>query len=393
MADAGARGDGGGARGDHGGARPWAAAIERFDAASAWHRLAALPLRIEDAWLEPLALDTASGWTRRSTVVHLRGAGVQGRGEDVTYAGDEQQAFQALAFEDTLLGAGALGGAGADYDGTLGAWCEVIASLDLFESVPAQAVSRAYRQWALESAALDLALRQADAVLADLLGRAARPTRFVVSPTLGTPPEVARLHTMLQQLPGLRFKLDWNPDWDAALLADLATTARVDVVDFKGQYRGAFEGPRADAEAYRAVAEALPAAWLEDPAWETATATALAPHQARVTWDVPLHAPGDLDALPCAPTCVNLKPSRCGALRTVLAVYGACSAQGLRAYGGGQFELGVGRTQAQHLAALFHADSPNDLAPVAFHGGAPPADVPQAQIPAPPDLPGFGLAG
>ncbi len=33
------------------------------------------------------------------------------------------------------------------------------------------------------------------------------------------------------------------------------------------------------------------------------------------------------------------------------------------AYGGGQYELGAGRGQIQLLAALFHPDGPNDIAP------------------------------
>ena len=35
-------------------------------------------------------------------------------------------------------------------------------------------------------------------------------------------------------------------------------------------------------------------------------------------------------------------------------------------YGGGQLELGPGRCQAQLLAALFHPDAPNDLAPPSY---------------------------
>lgn len=371
----------------------WAARVEAFDADAAWARLAALPLTVEDAWLEPLSLRTASGWTRHSTVVHLRGTGAHGRGEDVTYSGEEQQAFQAMAFEDALHGVGALAGGApggsAPCGGTLGDWCAAVAGLELFEGAPEQPVARAYRRWALESAALDLALRQAGAPLSSMLGRTARPVRFAVSPALGRPAEVERLRDLLRRLPGLRLKLDWDPSWDAGVLSELAALGCVDVVDLKGQYRGAFEGPPAEAEAYRAVVDALPGAWLEDPAWSADVATALAAAQARITWDVPLHAPADLDALPAEPSCVNLKPSRCGDLRTVLLMYGACAARGLRAYGGGQFELGVGRAQAQHLAALFHADSPNDLSPADFHAGVPPADAPQAQLPPPPDLPGF----
>ena len=39
----------------------------------------------------------------------------------------------------------------------------------------------------------------------------------------------------------------------------------------------------------------------------------------------------------------------------------------LGAYGGGQFELGVGRDQIQLLAALFHPGTPNDVAPGGFN--------------------------
>ena len=36
-------------------------------------------------------------------------------------------------------------------------------------------------------------------------------------------------------------------------------------------------------------------------------------------------------------------------------------------YGGGMGELGVGRGQIELLAALFHADAPNDVAPSAYN--------------------------
>ena len=37
-------------------------------------------------------------------------------------------------------------------------------------------------------------------------------------------------------------------------------------------------------------------------------------------------------------------------------------------YGGGQFELSVGRNQIQTLASLFHPDGPNDVAPLGYDG-------------------------
>ncbi len=40
-------------------------------------------------------------------------------------------------------------------------------------------------------------------------------------------------------------------------------------------------------------------------------------------------------------------------------------------YGGGQFELGPGRGQIQYLAALFHPDAPNDVAPAGYNEAGP----------------------
>jgi hypothetical protein len=45
-------------------------------------------------------------------------------------------------------------------------------------------------------------------------------------------------------------------------------------------------------------------------------------------------------------------------------------------YGGGMAELGVGRGQIQLLAALCHADAPNDVAPSAYNEEDPPGDPP-----------------
>jgi hypothetical protein len=49
-------------------------------------------------------------------------------------------------------------------------------------------------------------------------------------------------------------------------------------------------------------------------------------------------------------------------------------------YGGGQFELGVGRGHIQYLASLFHADTPNDTAPTGFNEVDPPAGLPTSPL-------------
>ena len=81
---------------------------------------------------------------------------------------------------------------------------------------------------------------------------------------------------------------------------------------------------------------------------------------------------------------VNIKPSRLGGLRNLLDAYDYCAERGIGNYGGGQFELGVGRGQNQYLASLFHADAPNDVAPTGFNLPAPPAGLPSSPLaPAP----------
>ena len=48
-------------------------------------------------------------------------------------------------------------------------------------------------------------------------------------------------------------------------------------------------------------------------------------------------------------------------------------------YGSGMGGLGVGRGQIELLAALFHADEPNDVAPSAYYEDNPPGGLPAAR--------------
>ena len=64
---------------------------------------------------------------------------------------------------------------------------------------------------------------------------------------------------------------------------------------------------------------------------------------------------------------VNIKPSRFGPLSELFAGYDHCEANGIGAYGGGQWELGPGRGHIQYLASIFHPDTPNDVAPSAYN--------------------------
>jgi hypothetical protein len=77
---------------------------------------------------------------------------------------------------------------------------------------------------------------------------------------------------------------------------------------------------------------------------------------------------------------VNVKPSRLGPLRSLFAAYDYCESRGIGMYGGGQFELGVGRSHIQYLASIFHPDTPNDVAPGGYNLADVPADLPDSPL-------------
>ncbi|MCU0306948.1 MAG: hypothetical protein MUE51_04105 [Thermoleophilia bacterium] len=340
--------------------------------AGTYARIRDLPLTIEAVRIDRHAREVSSGFERVTTVVTLSGAGHSGLGEDVAYEAEEHDRLHAAGLPD-LTGATTIGGFAARLDG-----------LDLFPTPPEREVSRNFRRWALESAALDLALRQAGLPLHEVLGRTPRPVRFVVSTRLGEPATTAPVERWLAIDPTLRFKLDATPDWDDDLIRRLDATGAVDSVDLKGMYEDTVVDRGADPALYRRVAEGLPAAWIEDPRLTPETRAALAGHEDRITWDAPIHSVADVEALPFPPRTVNVKPSRFGSLQALMAGYDHLEARGIGAYGGGQFELGPGRGQIQYLASLFHPDGPNDTAPGGYNLPDPaPGNPPSPLDPAP----------
>jgi L-alanine-DL-glutamate epimerase-like enolase superfamily enzyme len=321
-----------------------------------FERLAGLRLSVEGYRLERLELAVDSGWTRVTTVIRLQGGGEEGLGEDVTYETPDHDALQ--------RDGGGLAVAG-NYD--LAGFSRRLDELELFPRPPVHAASRDYRRWAFEAAALDLALRQNGRSFAEVVGRVPRAVRFVVSPRLGRPPSTATLDRVRALHPQMEFKLDASRAWDDELVARLAATGAVRIVDFKGHYVGTVVDQAADVELYRRVIDGLPSAWIEDPHDHAEVIELLAAECDRVAWDAPIHSATDLDARPFPARIVNIKPSRFGTLERLLAAYEHCDAAGIVTYGGGQFELGPGRGQIQLLASLFHPDGPNDVAPAVYN--------------------------
>jgi L-alanine-DL-glutamate epimerase-like enolase superfamily enzyme len=337
---------------------------------STWDLLAGLELTIDGYSLERLDVPMGPEFVRSTSVVHLNGSGAEGAGEDVTYAGEDHDALHAAGAIQPLEG-----------HWTLASFSAHLATLDLFPAPPDNEVYRRYRNWAFESAALDLALNQAGEPLHEVLGRPSQPLRFVSSLRLPDPPTLEPVNLRLAQHPDLNFKLDPTAAWDDALVAQLGALDAVAVADLKGFYEGTVVDNPPNAALYARIAEGLPHAWIEDPALNSETDPVLAAHHDRITWDAPIHTVDDVRALAFSPKMLNVKPSRLGSLRELLDLYDYCATHAIGNYGGGQTELGVGRGQIQYLASMFHPDTPNDVAPAVYN-----------LVPLPPDLPASPLA-
>jgi hypothetical protein len=340
---------------------------------SLWERVRDLPLRVGDYSLETLSVAVSSEFTRKTTVVRLHGAAEEGVGEDVTYDAAEHDLAAAAGPMHPLAGSW-----------TLASFSEQLDRAELFDHEPRMHAARDYRRWAYESAALDLALRQSGISLATVLGREPRPLRFVLSTRRA-------YREWLALYPNVHFKLDAEDDWTDEVVAELAASGAVDAVDLKGHYRGTAVDLEPDPALYRRVAEGFPDAFIEDPWLNEETDAALAPYRDRITWDAPIHSVADVDALPFPPRVLNCKPSRFGTVAGLFAFYDACAERGIQLYGGGQFELGPGRGQAQLLAALFHPDAPNDIAPADYNLGEPRAGLPESPLQLRPRHTGFLL--
>ena len=337
-----------------------------------WPTLSELPLVIERCEYGRLDPGDGYGDAHSTRLVRLIGAGHEGRGEDITLFLSEQAPDLALAGEWTL-----------------GDFCAHLATLEQWPEPPEwEDFARRFRNWAYESAALDLALAQAGRPLHEVLGREPRRVRYVNSLGLGDPASADTILRRLEHYPGLRFKLDAAVGWTPEIVDALVGTGAVHTIDFKGQY-----GLEVDEDALPALYErllaAFPDALIEDPHDLPEITGLVEPHAARVSYDAPIHAVADLDAVPIAARTFNIKPSRVGNLRDLFALYDECERRGAAMYGGGMGELGVARGQIQLLAAMFSPDGPNDIAPPGFNAVDPRPGLPISPLAPDPAPAGF----
>jgi hypothetical protein len=340
-----------------------------------------LPLKIESHELVRHEMAVSSGFTRVTTEIVVRGDGFEGRGEDVTYDEIDHDVLQKDASFDLT------------FEGTFDEFSAHLNTLPIWAAPPVRDVSANYRLWGFESAALDLCLRQNDTDFATVVGREPLPVRFILSLRIGDPPDFANVQNWLDVAPWLEFKLDAENSWSRELIEQLAATGLVRQIDLKGLYTGTPVDNPPTARLYGDVAECFADAWIEDPAFTDETRLILeAPGVVeRLTWDAPIHSVADIEALEFAPRGLNIKPSRFGPLSSLLAGIEYCDAHGIEMYSGGQFELSVGRAHLHALASVFFPDTPNDAAPVDYHGSDPVENAPASPLPVPPpaERPGF----
>jgi len=143
----------------------------------------------------------------------------------------------------------------------------------------------------------------------------------------------------------------------------------------------------------RLMNEAFPEALVEDAGIDDGTGALVRAAAPRLSWDAPIHSWADVEALPLPARHLNIKPSRFGTVRALLDCIERARGAGIELYGGGQFELGVGRGQIQALASLFYPDGPNDVAPIGYNEPQARAGLPASPLAPAAQVAGFGFDG
>jgi len=317
-------------------------------------RLLTVEIDAIDVRVDAVSLPSYPGGPRPTSVVVARGRGCRGYGEHVGWSPAAHARFRHRA--SGLVDTGRR-------------------TVSEFSEQFHRRSNEPYDRAALEAAVIDLALRQADTSLAELIDVRGRETRYVVSFAPAGDPTQA-LGSALGSSPEIQAKIDVDPEWATPTFERLAATGRVAILDWKGR-----DVAGQHATAHRLLPETI----LEDPGAEPLhEAPAI---DSRRSVDGPFtHARALDDA--ATPAAANVKPARMGGVLEALDGVERCAARGVSVYFGGMFELGPGRRQLLDLASVLSPDGPNDIAPIPTRP-LPPAWLPRLE---PPSGPGFGTA-
>jgi hypothetical protein len=144
-------------------------------------------------------------------------------------------------------------------------------------------------------------------------------------------------------------------------------------------------GETAFVSVYELAVESFPDVLIEDPELTDETRPILKGETERVTWDYPIHGVENVEELPWEPEWLNIKPSRFGSVRSLFETIEYCEDHDIRMFGGGQFELDVGREHIHAVASLFYPDGPNDIAPSEYNDPEPREGLPSSPLTRPSD--------
>ena len=219
----------------------------------------------------------------------------------------------------------------------------------------------------------------------------ARPAS-AASATSRPSPRPRRSRNRLARYPELEFKLDPENDWDA----------RADRGDRRAR-AGAGARPEGHVRGHPGRRRHRPGALPRGRRGASPTPTSRTPTSTtrparcsrriddRITWDAPLHSLADVKEHGPQGDQLEALAVRLAA-RSCSTIYEYCDANGIAVYGGGQGEVECGRGQIQYLASLFHAATPNDVAPSGYNDPAVPAGMPTSPMDPAPSETGFRWA-
>ena len=181
---------------------------------SLWEQLAGCHVEIEGYELEGLSAVGLQRLRAQSTVIRLRGAGLEGVGEDVTYEAEDHDILQAAGPTLPLAGSFTL--------------AELLRAARRARAVPASRRSARSRGGTAPGhtspAALDLALRQAGTRCTT--PSAASPRRCASSSRcgLGEPPSLDPMRLRIELYPEPALQARPDELWDGELIAALVET-------------------------------------------------------------------------------------------------------------------------------------------------------------------------